>query len=307
VKFTQKTDKGIVVENITQVDVGYYTQIDFQSLKGELLRSPYIEAVTFTTNPVLTEIGDHYQSYLGNFIFQDRPEEKLENISVQLIEPDFFTFFGIKLKEGNPITEHNVIINETQRQALPDKNPLGKSIKVGLLAEAQICGIIEDYYYTSMQYPITGIFFHLYSDGPIIPYQYVYVKTKPENHAKAIEHIKGVLEKVETGEVAPGKRILELSDIQDDFNRPEKILFQIFGFLSLICILVVSFGIYSLVTLTIEQRRKEIAIRKINGAEIGNILVLFLRNYLILVIIGNMLALPVAYLFINGWLENYAY
>ena len=59
--------------------------------------------------------------------------------------------------------------------------------------------------------------------------------------------------------------------------------------------------------LTIEQRKKEIAIRKINGAEIRDILVLFLRNYLLLVIAGNALSLPVAYFFINSWLENYTY
>ncbi|MDR3261891.1 MAG: FtsX-like permease family protein [Tannerella sp.] len=77
--------------------------------------------------------------------------------------------------------------------------------------------------------------------------------------------------------------------------------------LSAICILVVSFGIYSLVTLTIEQRRKEIAIRKINGAEIRDILVLFIKNYLLLVIAGNVLSLPTAYFFIDRWLEYYVY
>jgi ABC-type antimicrobial peptide transport system permease subunit len=159
-----------------------------------------------------------------------------------------------------------------------------------------------------MQYPIKGLFFHLQQENTFtIPYQYVYIKTKPENHAKAIEHVEAVLEKVKTGDVAPDKRFIELTDIQEKFNRPEKILFRIFGFLSFICILVVSFGIYSLITLTIEQRRKEIAIRKINGAEIRDILVLFIHNYLLLVIAGNILSLPVAYFFTNSWLENYAY
>jgi ABC-type antimicrobial peptide transport system permease subunit len=159
-----------------------------------------------------------------------------------------------------------------------------------------------------MQYPIKGLFFHLQEEvSQMIPHQYVYFKTQPENQAKAIEYVNTVLEKVETGDVAPGKRFIQLTDMQTEFNHPEKILFRIFGFLSFICILVVSFGIYSLITLTIEQRKKEIAIRKINGAEIRDILVLFIRNYLLLVIAGNILALPVAYFFINSWLENYVY
>ncbi|MDR1339061.1 MAG: ABC transporter permease, partial [Prevotellaceae bacterium] len=66
-------------------------------------------------------------------------------------------------------------------------------------------------------------------------------------------------------------------------------------------------GIYSLVSLTVEQRRKEIAIRKINGAEIRDILALFLRNYILLVVAGNLFALPVAYAFMKRWLEYYVY
>jgi ABC-type antimicrobial peptide transport system permease subunit len=306
VRFTQKTDKGIIVENITQVDVGYYTSIDFNSLGEEFLKSPYIEDVTFTVTPILIDNGDHYLSYIGDYKSLENPEEVINNIDVLGVEPNFFDFFGIKLKEGHLTKEKNdVIINETQRRVWQDKNPLGKPAKIGLLSEAQISGVIQDYYYSTMQYPIKGLFFHL--NTFTIPYQYLYFKTQPENQAKAIEYVNTVLEKVETGDVAPGKRFIQLTDMQAEFNRPEKMLFRIFGFLSFICILVVSFGIYSLITLTIEQRKKEIAIRKINGAEIRDILVLFIRNYLLLVIAGNILALPVAYFFINSWLENYVY
>ncbi|GHT62191.1 ABC transporter permease [Bacteroidia bacterium] len=309
VAFTQNKDKGIVVNNITQIDVGYYTKIDFKLMGEELLRSPYIDDVTFTTQSVLTGDGNIYETYIGKFCFQDNPDDVIDEIHVHLVEPNFFDFFGIRFKEGATMTEENdIVINATQQQALPDKHPVGKTVKAGVLADAKICGVIQDYYYSTMQYPIRGLFFHQPKAGMVItPYQYAYIKTKPENHEKAIEYVKTLPETLETGDVAPGKQILELQDIQTQFNRPETILFRIFGFLSLICVLVASFGIYSLVMLTIEQRKKEIAIRKINGAEVRDILVLFLRNYLLLVIAGNALSLPVAYFFINSWLENYIY
>jgi len=90
-------------------------------------------------------------------------------------------------------------------------------------------------------------------------------------------------------------------------NRPEQTLSMIFGILSLACILVVSFGIYSLITLTIEQRRKEIAIRKINGAKFADILRLFFREYLILVVVGNVFALALGYYLMQRWFETYIY
>ena len=91
------------------------------------------------------------------------------------------------------------------------------------------------------------------------------------------------------------------------FNRPDTTIFLIFVVFALLCIIISSFGIYSLVALSAEQRKKEIAIRKVNGAMFKNILRLFLKEYLALVFIGNIAALPAGYFFINRWLESYAY
>jgi ABC-type antimicrobial peptide transport system permease subunit len=310
VAFTQNKDKGIDIKNITQVDVGYYSGVDFDALGEELKRSPYIDDVTFTTTPILSELGDWYLSYIvSGLFFKGNPDEKIE-ANVFVVEPNFKDFFGIELQEGKWISNENeIVVNATQMQAFEGKNPLQNPLQRGSSGEEWIiCGVIRDYYYSTMQYPVKGLFFLLQRKQEVLtPYQYVYIKTKPENHDKAILHLKTVLENVKTGEVAPGKQIIELQDIQNEFNKPERTLFRIFGFLSVICILVVSFGIYSLVTLTIEQRKKEIAIRKINGAEIRDILVLFIRSYLLLIVAGNVLALPVAYFFINRWLENYVY
>jgi hypothetical protein len=310
VSFTQRKDKGIHVGNIIRIDAGYYSKIDFAMLKSELLRSPHIDDATCTVTPVLMENGDHYQSYMGTFCFHDRPEEIINALNVLIVEANYFDFFGIRFQEGHGFAEKTgVVINATLMAALNDRAPPGKAVKAGVMEDARLSGIIKDYNYSPMQYPVNGLLFHLQEETPqpFAPYQYVYIKTLPENEAKALEHAEKTLERMETADVAPGKRFLRLTDMQDGFNRPEKILFRIFGLLSLVSILVVSFGIYSLVTLTIEQRRKEIAIRKINGAEIPDILLLFIRNYLCLVIAGNVLSLPVAYYFTNNWMENYAY
>ena len=62
---------------------------------------------------------------------------------------------------------------------------------------------------------------------------------------------------------------------------------------------------FSLVTLACEQRRKEIAIRKVNGATLGNILSIFIKEYLILLLCASFLAFPVSYMIMKAWLENY--
>lgn len=121
-----------------------------------------------------------------------------------------------------------------------------------------------------------------------------------------LEHLHEITSHIQNDNVNRSKMFTELSDLIDQFNRPEKVIFTIFSILSLVCILISTFGIYSLVSLATEQRRKEIAIRKVNGATFYHILQLFFREYFILVTLGNVFALPVGYLVIKRWLETYA-
>ena len=77
------------------------------------------------------------------------------------------------------------------------------------------------------------------------------------------------------------------------------------GVLSSVCVLLSVFAIYSLVMLTCEQRRKEIAIRKVNGAKVKDILSMFMKEYLGLLVVAACLAFPCAYFITKKWLENY--
>ena len=77
------------------------------------------------------------------------------------------------------------------------------------------------------------------------------------------------------------------------------------SFVTTVCIIIAAFGIFSLITLSCEQRRKEIAIRKVNGATIRNILIMFVKEYMLLLTIAAVIAFPVGYVLMKLWLENY--
>ncbi len=303
--FTQNKDKGIHVENIIQIDAGIYGNAEHQTMKEELLRSPYIEDVTLTTTPVLTQLGDYYESYITSMIVN---EERHNEIRTFMVEPNFKDFFGITMEKGEWLSgETDLVINETQMQTLGEKLLLGQPIRMAGFGEAKVSGIMHNYNYSTMQYPIVGLVFHLPTKESVVAYEYAYIKTKPENRTKALAHARKTLESMETDDITEEKYFRALTDIMNEFNRPERTLSLIFGILSLACIMVVSFGIYSLITLTIEQRRKEIAIRKVNGAEFADMLRLFFREYFILVIIGNVIALTLGYYLMQRWFETYIY
>lgn len=106
---------------------------------------------------------------------------------------------------------------------------------------------------------------------------------------------------------APDKEI-RLVNEEESYNKylqSEAMLARLLAFASLVCMLVAIFGIYSLVTLTCEQRRKEIAIRKVNGATVRNILSLFYREYIVLLLLAALPAFPLAYILVKHWIETY--
>jgi putative ABC transport system permease protein len=72
-------------------------------------------------------------------------------------------------------------------------------------------------------------------------------------------------------------------------------------------LLIVLMGIFGVVAFTLVRRNKEIAVRKVLGAEVKNILFLFIRDYAWLILIANVIAWPIAYFVINNWLQNYTY
>ena len=94
-------------------------------------------------------------------------------------------------------------------------------------------------------------------------------------------------------------------EVFNSYLKSEDTLSRLLNFASLVCILISIFGIYSLITLTCEQRRKEIAIRKVNGAKMSNILQMFFKEYMILLTIASLLAFPASYAIMKQWLETY--
>ncbi|MBO5000623.1 MAG: FtsX-like permease family protein, partial [Bacteroidaceae bacterium] len=105
-----------------------------------------------------------------------------------------------------------------------------------------------------------------------------------------------------TGEVFS---IYNEEETYNAYLRAEDMLTRLLTFASVVCVFIAIFGIYSLVTLTCEQRRKEIAIRKVNGATVKDILLMFFREYLLMLVIAAVVAFPVTYAIVKQWTQGY--
>lgn len=175
----------------------------------------------------------------------------------------------------------------------------------------RISGILRDFYYCPMQYPLSKVFFMYQNNADAARgyngFRYFYIKVHPDNEKQALQYARRIYSQYSKKEISEDMQIIQLSTLMELFNRPEKTMFRIFLLLAVLCILISSFGVFFLVSLSTEQRKKEIAIRKVNGAQFSDILYLFLKEYLWLTLVSNAIALPLGYLFIKRWLETYAY
>jgi ABC-type antimicrobial peptide transport system permease subunit len=91
----------------------------------------------------------------------------------------------------------------------------------------------------------------------------------------------------------------------DKFLKSENVLLKLLTLISMVCVFICVFGFVSMVSLTCEERRKEIAIRKVSGATVKDILDIFFREYLTLLAVGALIAFPVGYYIMKRWLEQY--
>lgn len=309
-QFMKHSDKGFSLENMLQIEITHQQATDnlAETMRNELKQCSGIEDMTLTVHPILSESGDFYGE--GGCFIDISGRDKLQvksagNDKVMYVEQNFASFFRIPVIAGTdmiPDTDSRILINETGARTLGVAPVINQPSSSGRV----ISGIIQDYKYCPMQYPIQKVFFMQRHKGEeqFNPYRYIYINYMPGQQKEVSTYVQALIKKYDTSDAIT---CLNPKEIIHRFNKPEEIIFSLFCTLAFLCILISSFGIYCLVSLTTEQRRKEIAIRKVNGATVRNILHLFSLEYLMLTVAGNMIALPLGYLFMKRGIETYAY
>lgn len=136
---------------------------------------------------------------------------------------------------------------------------------------------------------------------------FYYARTEPGKEKATIKAIRNIFKKHSKSGDPTTCNVQTISQILDRLSTSEDASLQLFTLLALFCTLISIFGLYSISSSNMEQRRKEIAIRKVMGASAGTIVKMFFMEYLTIALIANLLALPLAWLFMQSWLQQYAY
>jgi putative ABC transport system permease protein len=194
-----------------------------------------------------------------------------------------------------------VVVNETFVTRMGWSDPIGKKVEAGNenTLRARVVGVMKDYHQTGMYNEIETLILIYRLNNPM-----VYVKISDNNIEQTLGYIEKTWKEVFPDQPFTYTFLAERFNVQFEADEKRGLIFTLF---TILAILIACLGLFGLASYTVEQRTKEIGIRKVFGADESVILRLISRDFLILTMIAIIIAIPVAYYFMSNWLENYVY
>ncbi len=226
------------------------------------------------------------------------------------VDPDFFPTMEIPIAEGRNFSheyltdpQQTMIINRAAQRALGWNDPIGKRIVNNDDDEYDyftVIGVIEDYHYYSLHSAIEpAVYIWRPGDMPVINMRY-----QTTDQAQLMEKLEA-----EFNRFFPGYyfQAYYLNDLLGRQYRTENNTMRIFMGFSILCILISCLGLFGLTSFMVNQRRKEISIRKVLGGSLMQINFLLLQNFLKWILLAAVIAIPFTWTFMDRWLSNYPY
>ena len=299
INYMKYKDLGFSSENIIDLRIYHLTKSEKLTLRERLKTNPAIKNITLTdrnytggrsSDAVIKDNGDWVDTRILN------------------VDADYISTLGLKLIEGENFRESNandksVIVNEKLLAALDMKeNPIGSTIKVSR-TRYQIVGVVKDFHYDSMKEGVMPLILRPQTSKGYRG-NFMLLKYQPQQLASLLPFIRKTWK-----ETIPDKE-LDLKFWDDQLNnryQSEEQWSQVIGYAAIIAIIISSLGLFGLTLMTVNTRKKEIGIRKINGAKIGEVMAMLNRDFVKWVVVAFIIATPISWYAANKWLENFAY
>jgi len=304
--FLKNKNLGFKKENIVNFNLIYGTSKEkLKDFKQKLLQNPNISFVSFSHGiPGNTRNTNTFEWREGVSI-QSR---------VTSVDKDFFELYNIELLKGDLINweleseqRKTVLINETLAKEIGWDDPIGKTVnRDGVLyttfmnASFRVVGVFKDYHLESLHTPVVPLAIswddrtHWQSS----------VKISGNNISETLEYIEA-----KWRDFAPNYPFTYtfLDQTFDQMYKSEERMQKIAIYFSVLAIFIACLGLFGLSAFMTQRRSKEIGVRKVMGATIPQIIIKLSREFSILVIVSNIIAIPIAWLILSKWLDDYPY
>ncbi|MFC1725491.1 ABC transporter permease [candidate division KSB1 bacterium] len=305
--YINKKDLGFNKDHVVILNNNLRRLVDkYESFRSKLISYPEITDVTGSRHIM----GEDYNTY--TVLPEGTTEDENWIVACIPIDYNFIPFMDMELIKGRNFSkEHgsdlttSIIINETMAKKLGWEIPLNKRIDItrdrpDVFYESRVIGVVKDFHIKSLHHKFEPVIFLIHPEWM----QRISIRISPQN-------IRGTLGQIETlwKEFDPDNpfEYSFLDENFDKFYKSETNLGKIFSYFTILTIFIACMGLFGLVSFTAEQKTKEIGIRKVLGASVSGLMVLLSGEFIKLIILANIIALPIGYYFVNRWLQNFAY
>ena len=271
-------------------------------LRNELGGINGVKSLSFSNCAILS--GSDYET---SFTLKGSSRKFKFPINLKFGDASFFSTYGLKFIAGHGYKQSDTIsqlvINETLAHRLGFKNvadAIGRNISIDMNPGKSIVGVVADYHNRPLKSAIAPILMAC----NLKSYQYLGIKLTGTDLKSQLDVISRIWKRIYPQDVYEYTFLDK--DIASNYEQEQRLanLFKIFAAIS---IFIGCLGLYGLVSFMAVQKTKEIGIRKVLGASIGQILQLFSTEFLVLVFTAFLFAVPLAWYLMSLWLENFTY
>ena len=303
--YMRNTDMGINKSHVINMELRGNLRKQYSTIKSVLLRNPDIMAVCATNGSFSKRFGTDEIGWEG------KPEDKRIFMSIHSVDFDYQKIFDIKMAMGRYFSRDyptdrsdGIIVNETAAKIMGMESPIGQRISCSIPFSSQksgtILGVVKDFHFRSLHEKIDPLVLVIAPGW----FTDVYVRIRPENVPETLGFIEKTIKKF-----APDFPF-EYSFLDEDIDnlyKTEQRIGNLVRYGTFLAIFIACLGLFGLASFMAEKRTKEIGIRKVLGASISGIVLLLTKEFTKWVILANLIAWPIAYFVMRGWLQNFAY
>lgn len=299
-KFVVNKDIGFNKENLMSLPMSGNLGEKYEPFRNELIAHPGVLNVCRSS-----QLPSHIWNIMRGITWEGNESSETHSFGFAAIDYNYIPTVGLELVKGRNFSKEfgtdsaNYIINETAARQLGFENPIGKKMGSDSL-DGQIIGVVKDFNSLPLQYDMEPLLLCIVPDF----YWRVLIRISPDKQEETISHIENTWNKFVPG--FPFEHTFVEDRIDRSYRGEARIGSLAFTF-TVLAILITCIGLFGLAAHIAQQRTKEIGIRKVFGASIPSILVIFVKSFAGWVLLSNLIAWPLAYLFIDSWLENFAY
>lgn len=319
IRFLNNSDLGFNKDLMVVIDVNVQkARSNFEWVKNEMQKIPAVKGIS-----VSSHVPGEWKTLVRIKIRKEASTRELQESYAIGADKEFLATYAIQLLKGRNFRNENdtsaIIVNEAAAKMLGITELSEDIVEIPETARGssfapiyddenasfkpRVVGIVKDFHFQSLREKIQPLII-AYNNNPIYPIDYYSVKIQPKNIQSTLDQLKAVM--IANDEAEPFEyHFLEeqLARFYLEDERSQTIL----GWVAVASVVIACLGLFGLATYSAEQRLKEIGVRKVLGANGVSILALLSKDFVKLVLIACCIAIPVAWLGANWWLQDYAY